>query len=193
LWLYFSECILRTASFLKDNNAIFSKVYFPRLIVPISLVITNLVKLMIHLGLFFIVYIYYAITNPSLVRANSAALLFPLLIVMIALLGMGSGLIVSSLTTRYKDLSHLVTFGVQLLMFMSPVIYPLASFENTTFYNALLLNPMTGIIETFRYGFLGQGYFSVGLLLYDITCILGCMMLGIILYNGIEREFVDTI
>lgn len=192
MWLYFSECILRTASFLKDNNAIFSKVYFPRLIVPIALVLTNLVKLSIHLLLFFLVLLYYSITDQA-IRINSTALLFPALIIMSGLLGLSLGIIISSLTTKYKDLIHLVSFGVQLLMFMSPVIYPLSSFENSPLKNLIMANPMTGIIEAFRYAFLGNGHLSYGLLAYDLLCILFFLFIGILLFNSVEKNFVDNV
>jgi len=150
LWSYFSECILRTSTFFKDNNPILSKVYFPRLIVPLSLVMTNLVKLSIQLLVFLLVYICFLVKSPD-VRPNAYALLFPLLILLIAGLGLGTGMMISSLTTRYKDLSHLTTFGVQLAMFASPVIFPLSGFGNGSYRLLIMANPMTGIIETFRY------------------------------------------
>lgn len=192
LWLFFSECILRTASFFKENTAIFSKVYFPRLIVPFSMVITNIIKLAIHLILFILVYAYFFITDPS-IRPTIYILLFPLLIIMIALFGLGMGIIVSSLTTRYKDLVHLVNFGVQLMMFISPVIFPLSSFEGSPLQWVILANPMTGIIEGFRYGFLGIGQLNAGLLLYDIACIVSLFILAILTFNSVEKSFVDNI
>jgi lipopolysaccharide transport system permease protein len=192
LWAYFSECVLRTSTFLRDNNPILSKVYFPRLIVPLSLILTNLVKLFIQLIVFILVYTYFLIQTPT-VRPNAYALLFPLLILLIAGLGLGAGMIISSLTTRYKDLSHLTTFGVQLLMFVSPVILPISSYGNGSYRLLILANPMTGIIEAFRYGFSGQGYFSWALLGYDMACVILFMSLGILTFNAVEKNFIDSI
>jgi lipopolysaccharide transport system permease protein len=192
LWLFFSECILRTASFFKDNTAIFSKVYFPRLIVPFSMVLTNTIKLGIHLFLFLMVYIYFMVTDPS-IRPNIYAFLFPVYIGMIGIFGLGMGIMVSSLTTRYKDLVHLVNFGVQLMMFISPVIFPLSSFAGSPLQWVILANPMTGIIEGFRYGFLGAGQFNPGLLLYDVACIIGLFLLALLTFNSVEKSFVDNI
>jgi lipopolysaccharide transport system permease protein len=194
LWSYFSECVLRTSSFFKDSNPILSKVYFPRLIVPLSLVMTNLVKLAIQLCLFILIYIYFLLRTPT-VRPNAFALLFPLLILLIAGLGLGTGMIISSLTTRYKDLSHLTTFGIQLLMFVSPVIFPVSNYLNGNYRLLIMANPMTGIIEAFRYGFLGKsyGYFSWGLLGYDAACMVFFLLLGILSFNAVEKSFIDSI
>lgn len=194
LWSYFSECILRTSTFFKDNNPILSKVYFPRLIVPLSLIMTNLVKLAIQLSVFILIYTYFLI-QTSAVRPNLYALLFPVLIVLIAGLGLGTGMIISSLTTRYKDLSHLTTFGVQLLMFVSPVIFPVSNYIHSSYRWLIMANPMTGIIEAFRYGFLGKsyGYFSWGLLGYDTACMIFFLFLGILSFNAVEKNFIDSI
>jgi lipopolysaccharide transport system permease protein len=192
LWLYCSECILRTSTFFKDNNAIFSKVYFPRLIVPVAIIFTNLIKLSIHLALFFLVYTFYLFSDSS-IQPNASAILFPLLIFMIGILGLGMGIIISSLTTKYKDLVHLVGFGVQLMMFASPVLFPLSSFDGSRLKFLIMANPMTGIIETFRYGFLGTGEINYALLAYDISFIFSLLLLGIITFNTVEKDFVDTI
>ncbi|MBC7913736.1 MAG: ABC transporter permease [Pyrinomonadaceae bacterium] len=193
MWGYFSECILRTSSFLKDNTSILSKVYFPRLIVPLSLVLTNLVKFSIQILLFFIIYTYFVVTGNGSIHANWYALLFPVLILLIAGLGLGFGMIISSLTTKYKDLVHLTTFGVQLMMYTSTVIFPLAGYQDSKYKLLIMANPMTGIIETFRYGFLGIGEFSWGLLTYDAAFIATFLVIGIVTFNSIERNFVDTI
>jgi lipopolysaccharide transport system permease protein len=192
LWQYFSECIIRTSSFLKDNSQILSKIYFPRLILPLSLTLTNLVKLSIQLILFFVVYIYFLLTDGN-VQPNAAIALFPFLILLTGMLGLGSGILISSLTTKYKDLSHLVNFGVQLLMFVSPVIFPFTSFENNKWRLVILANPMSGIIEAFRFGFLGKGYFNWYLLAYDTGFILLLLVIAIISFNFVEKTFVDTI
>lgn len=192
LWSYFSDCVMKTSTFFKDTSAIFSKVYFPKLIIPVSIVLTNLVKFGIQFLLFVIVFIYSAYYNPSL-RPTIFLLLFPLLLILIAGLGLGAGLIVSSLTTRYKDIAHLLTFGVQLLMFVSPVFYPVASMADSKYKSLILANPMSGIIEAFRYGFTGSGYFSWNLLAYDTMCVLVLVFFGIILFNLTEKKFVDVI
>jgi lipopolysaccharide transport system permease protein len=192
LWSYFAECVTRTSTFIRDNTSILSKVYFPRLVIPISLVLTNLVRFAIQLVLFFLVYAWF-IFNGSIPGPNIYALTFPLLVLMIALLGLGIGMIVSSLTTRYKDLAHLLVFGVQLLMFASPVIFPLSNFSNGNLAMFIKANPMTGIIEAFRHAFFGEGIFSWQLLTYDAGCILLFLLLGIFLFNRVEKSFVDTI
>jgi lipopolysaccharide transport system permease protein len=193
LWSYFAECITKTATFFKDGSAIFSKVYFPRIIVPLSIVLTNLVKFGIQFLLFIVVYIYFLTTNRSL-APNNYLLLIPLLIIMIAAMGFGIGIIISSLTTRYKDFVHLINFGVQLLMFTSPVIFPISSIQGREIYRQIILaNPMSGIIEAFRYGFTGNGYFSWSLLAYDGALIIVLLFAGILLFNSVERNFVDNI
>lgn len=194
LWSYFSECIMRASTFLKDNTPILSKVYFPRLIIPLSLIITNLAKFGIQLLLFFLVYFYfYFFSTESTIQPNLFCLLLPILIFVSGILGLASGMIISSLTTRYKDLVHLVSFGVQLLMFTSSVIFPLSTFSESKYKILIMLNPMTGIMETFRYGFFGNGYFSWTLLGYDMLCALILLVVGIIVFNVVEKSFVDTI
>ena len=192
LWMYFSDCVLKTASFLKDNSGILTKVYFPRLIIPLSIVITNLIKLGIQLALFLCVYIYFLVKEPS-IRPNLYLLLVPYLIILLGILGLASGIIVSSLTTKYKDLSHLITFAIQLLMFASPVIFPFSSLPDGWLKNLLMANPVSGIIEAFRFGFSGQSGLNGGLLLYDTILIFFLLFLSIVVFNSIERKFVDTI
>jgi lipopolysaccharide transport system permease protein len=169
-----------------------SKVYFPRLILPLSLITTNLVKFGIQLITFFAVYFYFLLFKRDVtINANAYALLLPVLVLMTGLLGFGMGLIVSSLTTRYKDLVHLIGFGVQLLMFASSVVLPLSIFPER-FQMVMKLNPMTGIIESFRYGFLGKGFFSWELLAYDAVCVIFIVIAGIVVFNSVEKSFVDT-
>ncbi len=192
LWSYFSDCITKTASFLKDSSAIFSKVYFPKLIIPLSIVLTNLVKFGIQFLLFLAVFFYFLLSGKN-VHPNTLILLFPLLLLLIAGLGFGSGLIVSSLTTKYKDFAHLLTFGVQLLMFVSPVFFPLSTMGTGVYRKLILANPMSGIIEAFRYGFTGSGYFSTGLLLYDTLFVVVLFFAGIFIFNATEKSFVDII
>jgi lipopolysaccharide transport system permease protein len=192
LWSYFAECITKTATFFKDSNVIFSKVYFPRLIIPLSLVLTNLVKFGIQFLLFIALYIYYLETDIS-IHANIYILLVPVLIILIAGLGLGSGIIISSLTTRYKDFVHLITFGIQLMMFTSPVFFPVSGIADNGYKKIILANPMTGIIEAFRFGFTGKGYFSWELLAYDAGCMLFFLIIGILIFNSVEKDFIDNI
>ncbi len=193
IWGYFSECVVRTSTFFKDATPILSKVYFPRLIVPLSLIVTNLVRFSLQLGLFFLIYLFFILFKGEHMAPNAYALLLPVLILMVALLGLGAGMMISSLTTRYKDLAHLTTFGVQLMMFASTVIFPFGS-VGTGLYGAVMkINPMTGIIEAFRYGWMGEGHLSWSLLGYDAICVVVLMFLGIITFNAIEKSFVDSI
>ncbi len=192
IWSYFAECVTKTATFFKDSTPIFSKVYFPRLIIPLSLVLTNLVKFSIQFLLFIAVYVYYLATGNDM-HPTIYLLLVPALVFLIAGLGLGCGIIVSSLTTKYKDFVHLITFGVQLMMFISPVLFPVSSIEDGNYKKIILANPVTGIIEVFRYGFTGKGYFSWPLLAYDAGCMLVLLLVGIIIFNSVEKDFVDTI
>ncbi|RYE26293.1 MAG: ABC transporter permease [Sphingobacteriales bacterium] len=191
LWNYFSECLNRTATVFKDNSAIFGKVYFPRLVMPLSIVASNLVKLAIQLLLFIAVWVFYLVTTTT-VHPNAVILLFPVLILMIGLLGLGTGMIVSSLTSKYRDLIFLLVFGTQLLMYATPVIYPLSTIGEK--YRWLIMaNPMTAIIETFKYGFLGKGYFSIPLLLYSFAFTTISVVAGVLIFNKVERNFIDTV
>lgn len=192
LWIFFSECVLKTSSFARENSAIISKVYFPRLIIPISVILTNLVKLGIQFGLFVIIYLFFSLKNPG-VRPVSTIWLVPFLIFLTAILGLGTGIIVTSLTTRYKDLSHLITFAIQLLMFGSTVIFPLNSTGNAWIEKIIRLNPISGIIEAFRYCFFGKGQFELSLLFYDGGVAVVLLLAGIFLFNRIERQIVDTL
>ena len=192
LWAYFAESLTKTSTFFKDNSQIVSKVYFPKLIIPLSLVLTNFVKFGIQFALFLVLYFYYLWTETT-VHPNSFIFLLPVLLLMVAGLGLGLGMIISSLTTRYKDLAHLIGFGIQLLMFMSPVFFPVSTMANSYYKLLILANPMTGIIEAFRYGFTGKGYFSWELLGYDAGCMFLFLLLGILIFNAVEKDAIDTI
>ena len=192
VWGYFAECITKTATFFKDSSAVMSKVYFPRLIIPLSLVFTNLVKFSIQFVLFLVVYFYFFFTTYSF-GANAYIFLFPLLIVLIAGLGLASGMIISSLTIRYKDFVHLIMFGVQLLMFTTSVFFPVSSIEDSFYKTVMIANPMTGIIEAFRYGFTGVGYFRWDILIYDAAFMMVLLVIAILLFNRVEGDFVDNI
>ncbi len=193
LWSYFSDCILKTSTFLKDSGAVLSKVYFPRLIIPLSIVLSSLVKLGIQLGLFVCLYIYFSFTTPGLPALSPYLFLLPILILMVGTLGFGMGMLVASLTNKYKDLMHLLAFGVQILMFISPVFFPVSQIKDEKYKQLILANPMSGIIEAFRYIFTGKGYFDWGLLLFDAVFIGITLLVGIVVFNMIEKDFVDSI
>ncbi|MBV6495236.1 MAG: ABC transporter permease [Acidobacteria bacterium] len=190
-WNYFADCITKTSTVFKDNANIFGKVYFPRLILPLSIVTSNLVRFGVQMLLFIGMMGYYAVTGGSF-RITWAIILFPILVLLMALLGLGLGLIITALTTKYRDLSFLVTFGVQLVMYMTTVIYPLSAAPEK--YKTLIqLNPMTGLIEAFRYAFLGQGELSVMSLGYSAVVTLSILLIGVLIFNKTERSFVDTV
>ncbi len=190
-WGYFSQCLTKTSNTFVTNAGIFGKVYFPRLTVPISIVISNLVGFGIQLLMFIGFMIYYYFQGMP-VHLNNALLLFPILIILMAGMGLGLGIIISSLTTKYRDLQYLVTFGVQLLMYATPVILPL-SFFGGKLRTLVLLNPMTSIVETFKYAFLGSGTFSWPYLAYSAGFTIVVLFVGIVLFNRIERSFMDTV
>jgi len=191
LWTYFAECLNRTATVLKDNAPIFGKVYFPRLVMPLSIVVSNLVKLAIQFGLFLIVWFYHIVTSDVL-HPNAAIALFPILVIIMGGLGLGLGLIITALTKKYRDLIFLITFGVQLLMYATPIIYPLSSIPEKYKW-LIMMNPITPIVETFRYAFLGTGDFSLISLLYSGGFMVLILLLGVIIFNRVERSFMDTV
>ncbi len=190
-WNYFSECLNRTSGTFIQNAGIFGKVYFPRLTVPLSVVISNLAKFGVQFALFILcVGIYYAKNAP--IHPNAAMALIPVLLLLMAALGLGCGIIVSSLTTKYRDLQILVGFGVQLAMYATPVIYPLSIFPKASRW-MVLINPMAPVIEAFRYAFLGVGLFNWGYLAVSAAITAALLFLGILLFNHVERTFMDTV
>jgi lipopolysaccharide transport system permease protein len=193
-WNYFADCLTKTSTVFKDNANIFGKVYFPRLIMPLSIVVSNLVRFGVQLLLFFALMVYYFIIGKNF-NPNIYALLFPLIVLLMAAQGLGLGMIISALTTKYRDLAFLVTFGVQLLMYATTVIYPLSTALNKyPAYSWIIeYNPMTAIIETFRYGFLGNGTFSWAFLGYSVSITIIILVIGIVVFNKVEKTFVDTV
>ena len=186
LWQYFADCLTRTSDTFVKNSGIFGKVYFPRLVMPISDVISNLLRFGIQFGLFALVYAAYA-------------LLFPLLVVMIAGLSLGFGTIVSSLTTKYRDLQILFTFLVQLWMYATPIVYPLSQTEGLVWkginvHTLMCLNPVTPVLEAFKYGFLGAGQFiGWGWLAYSFIFMCLILVFGILVFNKVQKNFMDTV
>lgn len=190
-WNYFSDCITKTSTVFKDNANIFGKVYFPRLIMPLSIVASNLVRFAVQMLLMIIMMCYYAL-NGAIFHITWAIALFPLLVILMALLGLGLGLIITALTTKYRDLAFLVSFGIQLLMYTTTVIYPLNS-APIKYKTIISLNPMTGIIECFRFSFLGQGQLTWSTLGYSTLFTLVSLIIGILIFNKTEKTFVDTV
>lgn len=191
IWNYFAETLNKTATVFRDNAQMFGKVYFPRLTMPFSIVISNLVRFSIQMLLFLLVWTYY-LFQKNTIHPNAFIALVPVLILFMGLLALGLGMIISALTTKYRDLIYLLTFGVQLAMYATPVIYPLSSIPEK--YKWLILaNPMTAIIETFRFGFLGSGTFSWTSMTYSCGFSIFILMIGIIVFNKIEKSFTDTV
>ena len=193
-WNYFQDCLSKCSDTFNANQAIFGKVYFPRLVVPISIVISNLIKMAIQFSLFIVVYLYYFASGINF-HLNITILLVPLLIIMLGCLGLGFGMIISSMTTKYRDLRFLITFGVQLWMYATPVIYPLSVMKETypKYIWILVANPLTAIIETFKYAFTGVGEFNWGYLLYSMSLTAIILFLGIMIFNKVQRNFMDVI
>ena len=192
LWNYFSECFNGSSDIFGQNASVFGKVYFPRLVVPISGMISNLIKMIIQLVLFVAVYLYYVVFTDAQVQIGWSALLFPLLVLMLALHATSWGLIFSSLTTKYRDLKFLIQFGLQLFMYATPIIYPL-SVAPAKYRFILELNPLTPIFEAFKHGWLGVGAMSWTGLLYSALFMVVSLFAGIVIFSREERTFMDTI
>jgi len=190
-WNYFAECLTKTSTVFRDNAGVFGKVYFPRLIMPLSIVVSNLVKFAVQLLLFLLMLGWYLLKG-SAVHPNAFLLLLPVIILLMALQGFGLGLIVTALTTKYRDLAFLVAFGVQLAMYATPVIYPLSAVPSS-FRSIIAYNPLSGLIETFRYAFLGSGHFYSGAFLYSVIATLLVFFTGVFIFNKVEKNFVDTV
>lgn len=190
LWNYFSSCLIGTSSTFVGNAGIFGKVYFPRLVTPISIVISNLMRFGVQFLLFLMVWIYYLFKGE--IQPNIWIVATPFLIILMALFALGTGMIFSSLTTKYKDLSMLLVFGVNLYMYATPVIYPTSSlpgfFKKLAFYN-----PLTGIFECFKYAWLGVGDFSPLMLIVSSAIILLLLIAGTLIFNKVEKTFMDTV
>ncbi|MBP5645575.1 MAG: ABC transporter permease, partial [Bacteroidales bacterium] len=194
LWQYFADCITKTSNTFVDNANLFGKVYFPRMVTPISNVISNLLRLGIQLGLFLVVYlIYQCFIIPGQIHTNWYVLLTPVLILMTAGLALGFGLLFSALTTKYRDLQMLLSFFVTLWMYATPIVYPLSLIGDNTMRLTMSLNPITGIIEAFKYGVLGEGEFDWGLLGYDFGFMVVLLAVGIIIFNKVQKSFMDTV
>lgn len=190
-WNYFSDCLNKTSSTFTTNQGIFGKVYFPRLIVPLSVIISNLMRLGIQLLLFVAVYIYF-ILNGVHIAPTTNLWMIPVLILMLAGLALGFGIIISSLTTKYRDLTILFSFIMQLWMYATPIIYPLSLMSPKRQWY-MVLNPVTSIIEAFKYATMGVGTFSVGQLAYSFGFMVVILIIGVVVFNNVQRSFMDTV
>lgn len=191
-WNYFASCLTSTSTTFISNAGIFGKVYFPRLISPISVVISNTIKFAVQFLLFIGTWIFYYATEGSIVP-NSSLLLLPVYIIIIAGLGLGFGILISSLTTKYRDFTFLVGFGVQLLMYASPIIYPFSVLDADTRFMVNLLNPMSSVIESVKYGFFGKGIFEPTLLLCSFVYMCVLLFFSVMVFNKVEKSFMDTV
>jgi lipopolysaccharide transport system permease protein len=191
IWSYFSSCLTLTSDTFIANQGIFGKVYFPRLVVPISILISKLISFSIQF-LLFLIFVAYFLLQGANIRITAHALLLPVLLFLMAGLSLGFGIIVSSLTTKYRDLRFLINFGVQLWMYVTPVIFPVSEFPERWRW-ITLINPVTPIVETFRYAFLGAGSFSWLMLGYSFSAMLIVFFIGMVLFNHVEQTFMDTV
>ena len=192
IWNYFSSCLIATSNTFVSNAYIFGKVYFPRLVMPLSVVLSNIVKFGIQLLLLIAVMIWYTVNGTEIHTGNSLFFI-PLILLMMAGMGLGLGIIISSLTTKYRDLTVLVTFGVQLLMYATPVVFPMSAVKSPDLKLWLSINPLTPLVEAFRYGLLGAGSFDAIQLLYSGIFILVLLIFGLFLFGKVEKTFMDTV
>lgn len=191
VWGYFSTCLTSTSNTFSTNAAIFGKVYFPRLSIPISIILSNLISFGIRLGVFLCFLAYFMLAGSE-IHPNLWILLLPVLLLIMAGLGLGFGILISSLTTKYRDLQQLVGFGVQLLMYATPVIYPLSTIQGSWRW-LILANPMTPVVEIFRLAFLGTSSLDPIYLIYSAVWVLIVFIVGVLVFNHVETTFMDTV
>jgi lipopolysaccharide transport system permease protein len=191
IWNFFADCFTKTADTFSSNAEVFGKVYFPRLITPLSIVISNGIKFLIQFGLFLALYVYFLVIGTP-IEANWTLALLPFLIIMMGLFGLGFGLIFSSLTTKYKDLKFLIQFGVQLAMYATPVIYPMSEIPEK-YHVYMAANPLSHILEAFKFMFFGEGTISLLGLAYSFTFMVALLFLGTVIFNRTEKTFMDTV
>ena len=192
LWEYFSTCLTEVAATFQTNAGLFGKVYFPRLVAPVSKIASKLFRFSLQLSTFVMVYLFFVLKGVEL-RPNWYLLLFPVIVLIIQGLALGLGLIISSLTTKYRDLTNFFGVFVSLWMYATPIVYPLSYVTNPTLHKIMLLNPMTALIETFKYGAYGAGEFSWSALGYSCVCMLVLLVIGIAMFNRKQKFFIDTI
>lgn len=193
IWNYFAESFNQTSDTFAQNAGIFGKVYFPRLIMPLSKVVSGLIKFFIQLAFFMVVYAWYLVQGEASVQPNWTMALIPVYILIMAMMGMGAGILFTSMTTKYRDLKFLITFGVQLLMYATPVIYPMSTIPEGMMKKFIMANPLSPIVESFKYAFLGSGEFSWYTLVYSAAFTAILLIVGIVVFHKTERNFIDTV
>ena len=193
IWNYFAGCLTNTSNTFVANAGIFGKVYFPRLILPLSVVVSNIARLGIQFGLLLVVMFYYALFKNTPIHIGFSWLLIPVLIVMMAGIGLGLGIIISSLTTKYRDFSVLITFGVQLMMYATPVAYPLSFLQNKSYAWLINLNPISSLVEGFRFAIFNKGHFAIADLTYSFVFMVVVLVVGSMIFSKVERTFMDTV
>ena len=193
IWNYFSTCLVNTSNTFVANAGIFGKVYFPRLVIPLSVVLSNLIRFGIQLGLFVVVLLFYIIKGSVLLTFSWNLLLLPVLVLLMAGMGLGVGIIISSLTTKYRDFTVLIGFAVQLMMYATPVAYPLSFLENKPFAPFIEWNPLSAVVEGFRYCIFQSGSFAVSDLIYPTVFCFVSIFAGALIFTKVERTFMDTV
>jgi lipopolysaccharide transport system permease protein len=192
IWNYFSDTFTKTAGVFSTNASIFGKVYFPRLIMPLAIITSGLIRFGVQFLLFLALFLWFVFQPESRVEPNSYVFLTPVLLLMMAGYSLGAGMIISALTTKYRDFTYLISFGVTLLMYGSPVIYPVESLPRP-YQNLMMLNPFSSIIETFRYAWLGSGMLSFPALFYSFGIMCAFLIVGILVFNKVEKSLMDTV
>lgn len=192
LWGYFQTCFTSCSDVFGTNASVFGKVYFPRLVVPLSAVTSNLIRMFIQLAMFILIYIYYVVIGQFSFSLSFSLILFPVIIIMVGLHAMSWGLVISSWTTKYRDLKFLIQFGIQLFMYATPVIYPL-SFAPEKYRWVLEINPLTPLFEAFKYSCLGVGTYDASGLIYSFVFLLVTMFFAVLIFNRTEQRFMDTV
>ena len=192
LWNYFSACLSSTSNTFVSNAAIFGKVYFPRLVIPLSIVLSNIIRLGIQFGLLLLAMIWYHFNGFHL-TISLYWLWIPILVLLIAGIGLGLGIIISSLTTKYRDFAILIGFIIQLLMYVTPIGYPMSFLAHSKYKGIIKFNPLTGIVESFRYVLFQRGAFDLHGLLYSFGFMLIVLLFGVLIFSKVERSFMDTV
>ncbi len=192
IWNYFSDTFTKTSGVFATNASIFGKVYFPRLIMPLAIIASGMIRFGVQFIMFLGFFIFFLVNSESSISPNAYVLATPLLVLMMAGFSLGAGMIISALTTKYRDFTYLISFGVTLLMYASPVIYPIDSLPER-YQQILMLNPFSSIIETFRYGWLGAGSFSLNSLIYSFLVMFVLLITGVLVFNKVEKSFMDTV
>jgi len=192
IWNYFSTCFTTTSTTFVTNAAIFGKVYFPRMVLPLSVVISNIVRFFIQFGLLLVMMVYYQF-NGYPIHIGLEWLLIPFLVLLMGGIGLGAGIIISSLTTKYREFTILVSFGVQLMMYATPIAYPLSYLMGKSYKWVILINPLTPVVEAFRYALFGKGHFEWSSLIYSVLFMIGSLVIGSVIFTKTERSFMDTV